>query len=50
MMKVKIPEKMQADAEWANLVDEIETVVEDTDMIIWVGSADGRYAMPWGAV
>ena len=47
-MKVKILEKMQADAEWANLVDEIETTVEDTGMIIWVGSADGRYAMPWG--
>lgn len=42
--EVKIPDGTQ----WANIVDEIETTVEDTGMIIWVGSADGRYAMPWG--
>lgn len=45
--QVKIPAKMQADTEWANLVDEIEMAVEDTGMIAWVGSADGRYAMTW---
>lgn len=42
--EVKVPNGMQ----WANVVDEIESTVEDTGMIIWVGSADGRYAMPWG--
>lgn len=42
--EVKVPDGMQ----WANIVDEIESTVEDTGMIIWVGSADGRYAMPWG--
>lgn len=31
--EVKIPDGMQ----WANIVDEIETTVEDTGMIIWVG-------------
>ena len=46
-MKVKIPEKMQEAAEWANLVDEIETAVEDTSMIVWVGSEDERLKMPW---
>lgn len=45
--QIKIPAKMQEDAEWANLVDEIEMAVEDTSMIVWVGSADGRYALPW---
>lgn len=40
-------EKAHAEAEWANLVDEIETAVEDTSMIAWVGSADGHYAMTW---
>lgn len=41
--EVKIPDGMQ----WANIVDEIESTVEDTDMILWVGSSNGRYAMPW---
>lgn len=41
--EVKVPDDMQ----WANIVDEIEMDVEDTDMILWVGSADGHYAMPW---
>ena len=44
--EVKVPDGMQ----WANIVDEIEITVEDTGMIIWVGSADGRYAMPWGSL
>lgn len=47
MQQVKIPKKMQEAAEWANLVDEIETAVEDTSMIVWVGSADGHYGMTW---
>lgn len=41
--QVKIPDEMQ----WAKLVDEIEATVEDTSMICWVGSSDGRYAMTW---
>lgn len=45
--QVKIPKRMQEAAEWANLVDEIETAVEDTSMIAWVGSADGHYGMLW---
>lgn len=45
--QVKTPKRMQEAAEWANLVDEIETAVEDTSMIAWVGSADGHYAMAW---
>lgn len=45
--QVRIPAKMQADAEWANLVDEIEAAVEDTSMIAWVGSEDGHYGMLW---
>lgn len=47
MQQVRIPKRMQEAAEWANLVDEIEIAVEDTGMIKWVGSADGRYAMSW---
>ncbi|MEE6638577.1 hypothetical protein PS376_03300 [Limosilactobacillus pontis] len=45
--QVKIPKRMQEAAEWANLVDEIESAVEDTGMIAWVGSADGHYGMNW---
>ncbi|MEE6636921.1 hypothetical protein [Limosilactobacillus pontis] len=41
--QVKIPDDMQ----WANLVDEIESAVEDTSMIAWVGSEDGHYGMLW---
>lgn len=47
MMRVKTPKKMWEAAEWANLVDEIESAVEDTSMIVWVGSEDGHYAMTW---
>lgn len=37
-----------ADTNWANLVDEIESVVEDTGMIVRVGSAnDDRWGMSW---
>lgn len=36
-----------ADTNWANLVDEIESAVEDTSMIAWVGSVDGHYGMTW---
>lgn len=41
--EVKVPDGMQ----WANVVDEIETTIEDTDAILWVGSADGHRAITW---
>lgn len=42
--EVKVPDGMQ----WANVVDEIESTVEDTGMIVRVGSAnDDRWGMSW---
>ena len=41
--EVKITEGMH----WANVVEEIESTVEDTGMIVRVGSADGEYGMSW---
>lgn len=47
--KVKRPSGLDQleDDQWANVVEEIEMAIEDTSMILWVGSADGHYAMFW---